>query len=123
MRDRVGGEKVGKTMIGKKPGSGILAPATWALMAMLAIPGNASDRAVKSKVAPIYPEIAKRMKITGQVKIEAIVDADGKVTEVKTLSGSHTLSPAAEEAVRKWKFAPGDATTTEDVDVNFALLP
>ena len=63
------------------------------------------------------------MKITGQVKIEATVDADGKVTEVKTLSGSRTLSPAAEEAVRKWKFAPADATTTENVDVNFAIAP
>ncbi len=112
-----------KTMIGKKPGLRIAAAATWALMAVLAVPCNASDRAVKSKVPPIYPEIAKRMKITGQVKIEATVDADGKVTDVKTLSGSHTLSPAAEEAVRKWKFVPADAPTTENVDVNFALLP
>jgi TonB family protein len=92
-----------------------------ALVSMLAVPGLATDRAVKSKVAPVYPEIAKRMKITGVVKIEASVDADGKVTDVKTLSGSHTLSPAAEEAVRKWKFAPAAAASTEDVDVNFAM--
>jgi TonB family protein len=90
-------------------------------MGVLAIPGNASDRAVKSKVPPVYPEIARRMKITGVVKVEATVDADGKVTDVKTLSGSRTLSTAAEEAVRKWKFAPAGAASTEDVDVNFAM--
>jgi TonB family protein len=95
--------------------------AAWALMGVLAIPGNASVRAVKSKVPPVYPEIARRMKITGVVKVEATVDADGKVTDVKTLSGSRTLSTAAEEAVRKWKFAPAGAASTEDVDVNFAM--
>jgi TonB family protein len=99
----------------------ILEAAAWALMVLIAAPGNASDRAVKTKVPPVYPEIAKRMKITGVVKVEATVDADGKVTDVKTLSGSRTLSPAAEEAVRKWKFAPAAVTSTEDVDVNFAM--
>jgi TonB family protein len=99
----------------------MVAAGAWALMGLLALPGYANDRAVKSKVPPVYPEIAKRMKITGVVKVEAKVDADGKVTDVKTLSGSRTLSPAAEEAVRKWRFAPAAATSTEDVDVNFAM--
>lgn len=106
-----------------RAGRWMVAAGAWALMGMLALPGNANDRAVKSKVQPIYPKIAKRMKITGTVKIEAAVDADGKVTEVKTLSGSRTLSLAAEEAVRKWKFAPAAAASTEDVDVNFAMAP
>jgi TonB family protein len=86
----------------------------------LALPGwAASARSVKTKVAPVYPEIAKRMKITGTVKMEATVDADGKVTGVRTLSGNGMLSVAAEDAVRKWKFAPAEAASTVDVDVNF----
>lgn len=108
-------------MIGKRRGGLHFGVAAWALIGLLALPGYASDRVVKSKVPPVYPEIAKRMKITGVVKVEAKVDADGKVTDVKTLSGSRTLSPAAEEAVRKWKFAPAADTSTEDVDVNFAM--
>jgi hypothetical protein len=55
----------------------------------------ADERAIKSRVAPNYPELAKRMKISGMVKLEATVDADGKVTGVKTLSGSRALSQAA----------------------------
>jgi TonB family protein len=83
--------------------------------------GAAEERAVKSRIAPVYPELAKRMKIMGVVKVEATVDADGKVTDAKALSGSHTLSPAAEDAVRKWKFAPGDGTATVNVEIKFEL--
>jgi TonB family protein len=61
------------------------------------------------------------MKLTGVVKVEATIDAEGKVPDVKTLSGSHTLSPAAEDAVRKWKFMPGPGISTVDVDINFAM--
>ena len=81
----------------------------------------AEERAVKSRVAPVYPEIAKRMKVSGAVKLEVTVDAEGKVIDVKELSGNHTLSVAAEEAVRKWKFAPGPGVSTVDVDLNFEL--
>jgi TonB family protein len=98
--------------------------ATLALMLVLslvlALPAMAADtRAIKSKVAPIYPEIAKRLRITGEVKMEAIVDPDGKVTEIKTLSGNNVLAVAAEDAVRKWRFAPAAAASTVEVNLNF----
>ena len=91
------------------------------LTVALALQGRADERAIKSRVSPIYPELAKRMKIAGIVKIEAKVDADGKVTDVKTLTGNHLLSPAAEDAVRKWRFVPGASASTVNVDVSFAM--
>ncbi len=92
------------------------------MMVALALPGRAADeRAIKSRVAPVYPELAKRMKIGGAVKLEVSVDAEGKVTDVKTVSGNHMLSSAAEEAVRKWKFVAGAGTSTVVVELNFAL--
>lgn len=96
--------------------------AALAAIAALTIPAHAAeDRAVKSRVSPVYPELAKRMRITGQVKVEATVDADGKVTAVKTLSGSHALSTAAEDAVSKWRFVSASAPSTVEVNLNFAL--
>jgi TonB family protein len=80
----------------------------------------AEERAVKSRVAPVYPEIAKRMRISGVVKLEVTVDADGKVTDVKPVSGNGMLSQAAQDAVRKWRFAPGPEQTIVNVDLNFA---
>jgi len=96
--------------------------AALALLLAIATPTRAADdRAVKSRVSPIYPEIARRMKIGGAVKLEANVDAQGKVTDVKAVSGNHMLSVAAEDAVRKWKFAPGSGNSNVSVEVNFTV--
>lgn len=93
-----------------------------ALLLMMSVPSmGASDRAIKTRVAPVYPEIAKRLHVAGVVKVEATVAADGKVTDVKIISGNHLLAPAAEDAVRKWKFAQADGESAVSVDVSFAL--
>jgi TonB family protein len=96
--------------------------AALALLVALAVPSRAADeRPVRSRVAPVYPEIARRMRIAGIVKLQVTVDAEGKVTTVKTVTGSRMLASAAEDAVRKWKFAPGPSDSTVDLDINFAL--
>ena len=82
---------------------------------------SGEQRAVKVRVAPVYPEIAKRMRISGVVKLEATVDADGKVMDVKTVSGNHALATAAEDAVRKWRFASAPVQSTEGMDIKFDL--
>jgi TonB family protein len=100
----------------------LISLAALALMAMTLIPAGAADqRAVKTRFAPTYPEIAKRMRISGEVRMAVTVDADGKVTSVKTISGNRMLSSAAEEAVRKWKFEPGPGVSSVEVSLNFAL--
>lgn len=88
-------------------------------LAMLA--GAAGDRAVKTRVAPIYPDIARRMRIAGSVDIEATVDADGNVSDAKAVGGNRMLAPAAEDAVRKWKFESGAGTAKVKVEINFEL--
>jgi TonB family protein len=94
----------------------------FAVALILALHLRASeDRAVKSRVDPIYPEIAKRMHISGDVKLEVIVDAQGKVKDVKPVSGNHMLSLAAEDAVRQWKYVPGDGDDTVSVTIIFTL--
>ena len=86
----------------------------------LALPAMAaSARAVKSKVAPVYPEIAKRLRISGEVRVEATVDPDGKVSDVRPVSGNGTLSAATEDAVRKWRFAPAPEASTVELSFNF----
>lgn len=85
------------------------------------LPLHASDeRAVKQRVAPAYPELAKRMHVSGLVRIAATVAPDGSVTATKAVSGNHILSSAAEDAVHKWKFVPGPDQSTVEVEINFA---
>ena len=96
--------------------------AALALAVMLAMPSaSAEDRGIKSRVAPIYPEIAKRMRVSGTVDIEATVDPNGNVSDAKAVNGNRLLAPAAEDAVRKWKFDAGSGTIKIKVEVNFAL--
>jgi len=94
--------------------------AVLALLTVMVLPARAADeRAVKQRVAPVYPEIARRMKIGGEVKVEATVDATGKVVDAKALGGNHLLSVAAEDAVRKWRFEPGAGESKVMVAFNF----
>ena len=103
-------------------GQNLLKTAALALILALAIPARAADeRAVKSRVTPIYPEVAKRLRIGGAVRVAATVDAQGKVTDVKELSGNHMLALAAEDAIRQWKFAQGPSESSVNVEINFAV--
>jgi TonB family protein len=106
----------------RRAGAGLIQAVALALAMTMAIPGRAAEsRAIKLRIPPAYPELAKRMKISGEVKLAVTVDADGKVTDVKPVSGNRMLSVAAEDAVRRWKFESGAGVATVEVSVNFAL--
>ena len=52
-------------------------------------------------------------------RLDVLVDPTGKVIKAESTSGNKLLAPSAIEAVKQWKFAPGDATDTFPVSVNF----
>ena len=45
-------------------------------------------------------------RVSGAVALDAIIDEQGNVTEIRALSGHALLSPAAIEAVKQWKYEP-----------------
>jgi protein TonB len=57
-------------------------------------------------VEPIYPPLARRAKIQGDVVLHAIIDTTGKVTRLKVLSGHPVLAVSALDAVKQWKYRP-----------------
>jgi TonB family protein len=94
--------------------------AALAIIVALAFPARADEeRDVIIRVTPTYPVLAERMKITGTVKVEATVDAKGKVLDAKGINGNRILIPAAEEAVRRWHFDTGTGTVKVEVEVGF----
>ena len=74
--------------------------------------GAEAERKVVTRVKPVYPELARQMKVTGTVKIEVCIAANGTVKSVKPVGGHPLLIQAASDAVRKWRYAPGNETTT-----------
>jgi TonB family protein len=62
-----------------------------------------------TRVQPIYPPVAKTMKVQGTVILSILVTETGNVSEVRVLrpvGGSAGLNEAAVAAARKWKFKP-----------------
>src|ERR1700751_2526027 len=80
---------------------------------------SSSERKISSRVAPAYPELAKKMHIHGVVKVEVIVRPNGSVKSNRVLGGNPVLVEAAQDAVSKWKFEPTQSETTEIVQVGF----
>ena len=82
---------------------------------------HADNRKSVKTVPPVYPAIAAKMKIEGTVKLDATIDPDGSVSDIKIVSGHQLLVQAAVEAVKKWKYESGDGKTTQTVAIEFNL--
>lgn len=76
-------------------------------------------RKIKSRAQPLYPELARRMKLSGVVKLELIIAADGKVKSAKVLGGHPLLAESAMDAVRRWVYEPAHDQTVQVVEVKF----
>lgn len=89
------------------------------LLIALALPTFADTRKPVVNPDPEYPEIARRMNITGTVKLEIVIATDGSIKSVKVLGGHPLLVDAVQKALKKWKYAPGSAESTIQVDFKF----
>lgn len=58
------------------------------------------------KAQPTYPPAARMMRKTGTVRVEVLIDEQGKIAEVKNASGESLLQKAATDALKKWRFKP-----------------
>lgn len=87
----------------------------------LRVGGNVKPPEIVHRVEPNYTEDARRSRVQGVVILEAIIDAQGNVTDVriiKTLADG--LGEEAAKAVRQWKFRPG-TQNGKPVPVIFSL--
>jgi TonB family protein len=76
-------------------------------------------RKPKTKVAPIYPDLARRMNINGVVKVMVTVAPNGTVKDAKLVGGHPVLANAALDAVKKWRFEVSPQESTGVVEFRF----
>ena len=77
------------------------------------------SRKAKTKVAPVYPEIARRMSITGTVKLSVVVTPNGTVKSSKAVGGHPVLVNAAMDAIRQWRFESAPTESSGIVEFKF----
>jgi len=76
-------------------------------------------RKVKSKTSPVYPELARRMNISGKVKIELTIASDGHVRSTRAIGGHPVLVQSCVDAIKDWKYEPAAEETTQIVEFDF----
>jgi TonB family protein len=81
------------------------------------IEGGALNSKALSLPKPVFPEEAKRIKVSGRVTVRVVVDENGKVTSAQATDGPLPLRQAAEAAARQATFAP---TTKDGITVKVA---
>jgi protein TonB len=87
----------------------------------LRVGGDVKAPVVINRVEPVYPEVARKARISGIVIVECIIDKTGNVTNVQVLKPlPFGLDQAAVDAVKRWRFKPG-TLNGQPVDVIFNL--
>jgi TonB family protein len=68
---------------------------------------------------PTYPELARRMHLTGTVKVTLIVGTDGLVKDAQFQGGHPVLVEAVQKTVKDWKYAPATSESAIPMEFKF----
>jgi TonB family protein len=93
----------------------------------LQVPAQVTAAAILTRTNPVYPLRARAAQIQGDVLLHAIIDKEGKISDLQVLSGDDLLARSALEAVRQWRYKPmlydGEPTEVDTtITVTFSLL-
>ena len=97
------------------------APVVMAAILMVSFSSTAfaDGRVAKQKASPAYPDLAKKMNISGVVKVEVTVAPSGHVTSAKAIGGHPLLIEASVAAAKQFKYEPSAEETKEVVEFHF----
>jgi len=100
-------------------GAKAIAPPTVKSSAPVRVGGRVRPPKAIVQVHPGYPPLARQAHIQGEVKIDAILDEQGNVIDMKVVSGHPLLYQAALDALKKWKYEP---TYLNDKPIAVAMI-
>ncbi|MDA0206179.1 MAG: energy transducer TonB [Acidobacteria bacterium] len=92
----------------------------------ISVGGTVQAARIVRRVQPIYPPLARTARISGIVRLQAIIAADGTIAELNVISGHPMLIAAAVDAVKQWRYRPTvlngkPVPVNTQIDVNFTL--
>jgi len=88
--------------------------------------GAVQNAKLVNRVQPIYPPLARQTRISGTVRLHAIIAKNGSVEQLTVESGHPLLVQAALDAVKQWRYQPtllnGEPVEVDtEIDVIFSL--
>jgi TonB family protein len=91
-----------------------------------AVKAKQAEQNLTEKVAPVYPPLAKQIRIQGSVKLQVVISKTGSVDSANVVSGHPLLVQAALNAVKQWQYKPFLAdgqpvVVNTEVEVPFTL--
>jgi len=94
--------------------------AIWVVVSFAAANVCAQEtRKVLVQTTPVYPQMARQFHLAGTVKVQVVIAPDGQIKEMNVVGGHPLLAEAALAALKKWKFAPSNAESTQVLEFNF----
>ena len=72
----------------------------------ITVGGNVQAAHLVNRVQPVYPPLARQTRISGTVKLHAIIGKNGAVEQLQVVSGHPLLVQSALDAVRQWRYQP-----------------
>jgi TonB family protein len=77
-------------------------------------------RRITKRVMPVYPVLATKMKLSGTVKLTALVDGGGQVTSIKVIGGHPVFIESASDAAKQYVFQAASAESRETLTFVFS---
>ncbi|HVZ20068.1 MAG TPA: TonB family protein, partial [Vicinamibacterales bacterium] len=84
--------------------------------------GSGGNLTLVKKVIPTYPRLLQNARIPGTVVLDATIEPDGSIGDVRVLSSTNDqFAQAAVAAVKQWQYAPIGFEGIVTVTVNFTV--
>jgi TonB family protein len=68
--------------------------------------GKVAAAKLLTKIQPAYPPLARQTRISGTVRLHAVISIDGAIEQLDVVSGHPLLVQAALDAVHQWRYQP-----------------
>lgn len=92
---------------------------TLLLLGSAASAADRGERKIIDQEYPVYPALAKQLKLHGTVKLKIWITPEGKVRRLEYIGGHPVLAESALKAVKNWRYEPASAESSTLVEVTF----